>query len=38
MRKAIRSLIIEHLEQEKLIREADMASAMDVFQTLWNFS
>jgi len=38
MRKAIRSLIIEHLEQEKLIREADMASAMDVFQTLWNLA
>lgn len=38
MRKVIRSLIVEHLEQEKLIREADMASAMDVFQTLWNLA
>ena len=38
MRKVIRSLIVEHLEQEKLIREADVASAMDVFQTLWNLA
>lgn len=38
MRKAIRSLIIEHLEEEMLIKEADMASAMDVFQTLWNLA
>ncbi len=38
MRKAIRSLIIEHLKEEKLIREADMALATDVFQTLWNLA
>ena len=38
MRKAIRSLIIEHLEKEKLIREADMTAATDVFQTLWNLA
>lgn len=38
MRKVIRSLIVEHLEKENLIREADMASAMDVFQTLWNLA
>ena len=38
MRKVIRSFIVEQLEKERLIREADMASAMDVFQTLWNLA
>ena len=38
MRKVIRSLIVEQLEKERLIKEADVASAMDVFQTLWNLA
>ena len=38
MRKVISSLIIEQLEKERLIKEADVASAMDVFQTLWNLA
>lgn len=38
MRKVIRSLIMEQLEQERLIKEADMSQIADVFQTLWNLA
>ena len=38
MRKVIRSLIIEQIEQEKLLREADLAAIPDLFQTLWNLA
>lgn len=38
MRKVIRSLIIEQIQQEKLLKEADLASMTDVFQQLWNFA
>jgi len=38
MRKVIRSLIIEQIEQEALLKEADLAAIPDLFQTLWNLA
>jgi len=38
MRKVIRQLIIEQIEKEKMLQEADLMAMTEIFQTLWNLA
>lgn len=38
MRKVIRQIIIEQIENERILKEADMMAMGDIMQTLWNLA